>query len=84
MTHLKLQEPGDFTLSSVAPGERVFLAKGSIAANNLAELRLNPLTVSDPISEGAYFTLVQTGHSKSQLLYSPTSTRSISLGNCRR
>jgi hypothetical protein len=83
-THLKLQEPGDFTLSSVAPGERVFLAKGAIAANDALEIRLNPSAVSEPIAKGAYFKLIYRDSAKAQLVYSHDATRSISLGNCRK
>ena len=82
-TIVSLAAPADFTLSSSKPGERLFVAKGTIAADEESGLRLVPTSVSDPIEEGAYFKL-SGGDTKAQLMYSMGNRGSISLGNCHR
>jgi hypothetical protein len=83
-THIKLQEPSDFTLSSVAPGERVLLVKGTASLDDSKDLRLSPVATSDHLGQGAYFKLSFGDMSKSQLFYNRGLSDSVLIGTCRR
>jgi hypothetical protein len=83
-TYLQLKEPAEFNLSSVASGERIFLAKGSISVSGSSDYRLTPSTASTPIASDAYFVLASGNAQRSELTYYAGSRLLMNLGFCRR
>ncbi len=82
-TNLVLYGNWDFSLTSIAPGERLFLASGAMRNPQGSVLNLYPSNVTDPLPVGSYFQLT-TAPGQSQLLLRSDveAQQSTSLGAC--
>ena len=82
-TNLVLSVNWNFSLTSIAPGERLFLASGVIRNPQGSILNLYPSNVTDPLPVGSYFQLT-TNPERSQLLLRSDveAQQSTSLGVC--
>ena len=82
-TNLVLYGNWDFSLTSIAPGERLFLASGAMRNPQGSILNLYPSNVTDPLPVGSYFQLTTTPERSQLLLKSDVeSQKSTSLGAC--
>ena len=78
-----IEKDQTFTLSSISPGERAFVARGTVSLSSNGGIYLSPLYVSDQIPEGSHFELRQVNRD-TQLIFIGTNAKESTLGICSK